>query len=114
MAKRSQREPPSRVKPRRSRGGRSQVLPGLEGARNQRLDNIAEALVEERDRLNSAKVEEQALITAALKEMQDADLQVYKHNGVELARVPGAEKVRVRLVKEQGDADEGDLEVSEA
>ena len=70
------RDTPSRVKPRRSRGGRSQELPGLEGARNQRLDNIAEALVEERDRLNSAKVEEQALIMAALKEMQDADLQV--------------------------------------
>jgi hypothetical protein len=42
--------------------------------------------------------------------MQRVDVVVYKHAGVELARVPGAEKLRVRLVRGEGDADAGDLE----
>ncbi len=32
------------------------------------------------------------------------DVTIYKPAGIELARVPGAEKLRVRLVKEEGNA----------
>lgn len=97
----------------RRKGPRSQTLPGMDQVRNRKLDNLCEAIGEERNRMNAAKQEEQASIQAALQVMQRDNVTVYKHAGVELARVPGAEKLRVRLVKEQGDADAGDLETGE-
>lgn len=100
-------------KPAKKAGPRSQPLPGMEHVRNRKLDNICEAIGEERERMNQAKVEEKGLIQGALQEMRQANVSVYRHSGVELARVPGAEKLRVRLTKEQGDADEGDLEPSD-
>lgn len=63
--------------------------------------------------MNRARTEEQALITSALKEMQESGITVYRHARLELARVPGAEKLRVRVTKEQGDADEADFEQPE-
>ncbi len=92
------------------KGPRSQVLPGMERVRNSRLDQICEAIGEERERMNAAKTEERGLITGALQEMQRANLSVFRHGGVELSRVPGAEKLRVRLTKEEGDAGAEDLE----
>ena len=89
---------------------RSQVLPGLEQVRSARLDNLCEAIAEVRTTMNNAKQEEIGLIQAALQTMVKREVSVYKHGGVELARVPGAERLRVRLVKEQGDAGEEDLE----
>jgi hypothetical protein len=85
----------------------------MERVRNKRLDNICEAIGDERDRKNKAQTEENSLIGTALQEMQRAKIQVYKHAGVELARVPGAEKLRVRLTKDHGDADASDLEPGE-
>lgn len=35
------------------------------------------------------------------------EVTVYKHAGIELARMPGAEKLRVRVTKETGDAQVG-------
>jgi hypothetical protein len=93
---------------------RSQVLPGLEQVRSAKLDNLCEGIAEVRTVMNNAKVEESGLIAAALQTMVQRSLQVYKHGGVELARVPGAEKLRVRLTKEQGDAGEDDLETPPA
>ena len=98
---------PTKTKPA---GPRSQVLPGMKSARSQRLDNLCEAIAEERARMNAAKVEEIGLIQSALRTMQERNLGVYRHGGVELARVPGAEKLRVRLTKETGDAGEADLQ----
>ncbi len=92
------------------KGPRSQVLPGMERVRNSRLDQVCEAIGEERERMNAAKTEERGLITGALQEMQRANLSVFRHGGVELSRVPGAEKLRVRLTKEEGDAGAEDLE----
>lgn len=77
--------------------------------RSRRLDNLCEGLGDARDQMNSAKVEEQSLIQAALQQMVKEGIQVYKHARVELARVPGAEKLRVRVVKEEGDAGAEDL-----
>ncbi len=94
----------------RKPGPRSVPLPGMERVRNVRLDQICEAIGEERERMNAAKTEERGLITGALQEMQRANLSVFRHGGVELSRVPGAEKLRVRLTKEEGDAGAEDLE----
>ncbi len=82
----------------------------MEQVRSRKLDNVCEGIGDERQRMNEAKSEEQGLIQAALQEMQRTGIQVYKHGGVELARVPGAEKLRVRLTKDQGDAGAEDLE----
>ena len=57
--------------------------------------------------MNKAKTEEKGLINSALQEMQAKKITTYHHAGIELARVPGAEKLRVRLTKA---ADEGDDE----
>lgn len=86
----------------------------MEQVRNKKLDNVCEAIGEERRQMNAAKQEEQGLIQSALQVMQRDGVTVYRHSGVELARVPGAEKLRVRLTKEQGDADAGDLEAPDA
>jgi hypothetical protein len=85
----------------------------MEQVRNVRLDHLCEAIAEHRGALNEAKANEQGDIQASLAEMQRKGVTVYRHAGVELARVPGAEKLRVRLTKEEGDADAGDFEPSE-
>jgi hypothetical protein len=89
---------------------RSQTLPGLEQTRNGKLDNLCEGIADVRTTMNAAKQEEKTFVIAALQAMVTKGLQVYRHGGVELARVPGAERLRVRLTKEEGDADEADLE----
>ncbi len=55
--------------------------------------------------MNTARVEEQQLIATALQVMVEHKIAVYRHARVELARVPGAEKLRVRMTKEEGDAE---------
>jgi hypothetical protein len=77
----------------------------MEQVRNKRLDNICEGIADERAQKNRCDLEEKGLIQSALKAMQQANISVYKHGGVELARVPGSEKLRVRLTKDQGDAE---------
>lgn len=77
----------------------------MEQVRSRRLDNVCEGIAEERALMNKARLDEKGLIQSALQAMQKADVTIYRHGGVELARVPGAEKLRVRLTKEEGDAD---------
>lgn len=89
---------------------RSQALPGMESVRSQRLDNICEGIAEERESFNAHKFAETGLIQSALQDMVAKGIQVYKHGGIELARVPGAEKLRVRMSKDHGDAGVEDLE----
>ena len=89
---------------------RSQPLPGMEQVRAVALDRLCEGIGECRDQINTARQEETGLIQSALQTMVKKNLTVYKHAGIELARVPGAEKLRVRVVKEQGDAGDEDLE----
>lgn len=81
----------------------------MEHVRNKRLDNLCESIAEHRAAKNDAAVGEQQDIAAALQVMQRDGVSVYRHARVELARVPGAEKLRVRLTKEEGDAGEADL-----
>jgi len=108
MAKQNGTKARSRlIKPNGS--ARSEPLPGMEQLRNKRLDNLCESIAEHRERMNAARVEEQSDIVAALQEMQKKNIHTFKHNGVELARVPGAEKLRVRMTKDHGDAGDDDL-----
>lgn len=111
MAKTKKRKGPSTKSTKRGkpngamrRGPRSQPLPGMENVRAGALDNLCEGIGDCRDTMNVASVEEKKLIASALKQMQKRNLSVYRHARVELARVPGAEKLRVRVTKEEGDA----------
>ena len=88
----------------RRRSARSQALPGFEQVRSVKLDNLCEEIGDERATMNTARVEEKSLTTTALQVMQKAGVTVYKHAKIELVRVPGSEKLRVRVVKDQGDA----------
>ena len=97
----------------RKKGPRSQVLPGLEQVRSKPLDNLCEGIAEARGQMNTAKQEESGLIQLALQTMVKRGVSVYRHVGVELSRIPGAEKLRVRLTKEQGDAGAEDLDQPE-
>lgn len=96
-----------------TRGARSQVLPGLERIRSRKLDNLCEGIAECREQKNIAVKEETSLDLSALQVMVKEGIHVYRHRGVELARIPGAEKLRVRITKEEGDAGEQDLHVPE-
>ena len=56
--------------------------------------------------MNKAALSLKGLQSKALDVMQHASppYTVYKHGGVELARVPGADKLRIRLTDDDGDA----------
>lgn len=76
----------------------------MEAVRSGKLDNICEGIAEERSVINAAQTEEKSLISTALQVMQQQGITVYKHGGIELVRVPGADKLRVRQTKDHGDA----------
>jgi hypothetical protein len=76
--------------------------------RFEKLDAICEGIGDERETMNRAKEEEAALVTAALQLMTKRGITVYRHATIELARIPGADRLRIRVTKEPGHADETD------
>jgi hypothetical protein len=107
MAKRTTRKSkPNGLAPR-ARRARQGVLPGHESVRSEKLDAICESIGDEREALNKARTEIDALTSAALDMMTKRNLTVYRHATIELARIPGADKLRVRVTKEEGDAADG-------
>lgn len=99
--------------PRKAAKPRQAALPGTAQIRNKRLDHLCEEIGDARDKMNGARALEQSAIADALGEMQRTDGRAYKHAGVELARMPGGEKLRVRVTKDHGDASDSDFEPSE-
>lgn len=81
-------------------------LPGMEGmALIASLDRLAESLADIRLQLNELRAQEKGQLVMALRELRKHNRTVYKAHGIELVRVPGEERVRVRLVAGQGAAD---------
>jgi hypothetical protein len=70
--------------------------------RNARLDKLAEGIGECRDAINQATIDEKSFRSAALKEMQDKNIQVWSHAGVDFIRVPGEDKLKVKTHKDGG------------
>lgn len=89
---------------------RQPPLPGTEQLRNKRLDQLCESIGDGRETKNKLIVEEKADLQAALREMHDRNINAYRHAGVELYRIGGEEKLRVRLTKE----DASDMTPSDA
>lgn len=87
---------------------RTAALPGMEDARVEALDDIAASIADCREKKNALAAEEKQLLLTALRLLQEHKRTVWKHEGVELVRVPGDEHVRVRLVKGEAADDEDD------
>lgn len=87
------------------RGLRSIPLPGLEQVRSQKLDNICESIADTREQMNTLRTEEKDEKRGALTTMREQNLTTYRHAGVELVRVPGEERLRVRTSKQDATAE---------
>lgn len=100
--------------PKKRTAPRQPALPGTEQLRNARLDRLCESIGEGRETKNALILEEKADLQAALREMHDKNVTAYRHAGVELYRIGGEEKLRVRLTKEDAsDMTPSDAEVDE-
>lgn len=75
----------------------------MEQVRDTRLDNLCESIGDTREKLSELRQDEQSDLQAALKRMRERGLTSYRHAGVEMSRVPGEEKLRVRVTS-RGDA----------
>lgn len=81
------------------RAPRQPALGGIGDLRIKPLDRVCVAIAEVRGDINNLRAEEGGLLRQALSEMRSARKQTYRHAGVELARVPGEERLRVRTTK---------------
>lgn len=81
------------------RAPRQPVLPGVEGGQIPDLDTICAALSEIRQSQADLRADEQGHMQTALNIMRKKNRTSYRQHGVELARVPGEEKLRVRTTK---------------
>lgn len=88
-------------------------LPGMEDVRYRDLDNICNTIAETREELNTLRQEEIGYEQTALARMRDHGTTHYRHAGVELVRVPGEEKLRVRTARERTATAETDAEPDE-
>jgi hypothetical protein len=81
----------------------------MERVRDSRLDDLCASIGEGRDAMAKLREEESGDLQAALSRMRARGLHTYQHAGVEMARVPGEEKLRVRTSREKATAevDEG-------
>ncbi len=95
---------------------RKQPLPGLEDARIGSLDDVCASIAEVRESMNGLRADEAEHLRSALKLMREHRKTTWRAAGVELARVPSEEKLRVRSTKEKATAevDDDGLEVRHA
>jgi len=90
---------------------RDQTLPGLEDTRDAILDDCCANLSSIRAKINALKADDAAEMQTALTRMQHKTAKhpsgrfSYRGSGVELARVSGEEKLRVRTSSEKATAD---------
>jgi hypothetical protein len=93
---------------------RAQELPGV-GVRHTDLDRLCESIGEARDSVNALRGEEKGLCQNALKQMRIHNVMSYRHAGVELMRVIGEDKLRVRTSRDdEATAGAGVAEANEA
>ena len=69
------------------------------------LHKIASSLADVREKANELHTTEKGLVQRALDLMQKHERTIYKAHGIELIRVPGGDKLRVRL-REDGESDQ--------
>lgn len=89
----------------------------MEQVRDRVLDRYCESIGDTRDQMNRLRQDEAADTSGALRRMQEKGTAHYIHAGVELTRVPGSDKLRVRRTsaddaqelptRDEGDGDGG-------
>jgi hypothetical protein len=77
----------------------------MEETRIVALDHAAESIAEVRSNMNRLRAEEAADMQQALRLMRQHGRTAYRHAGVELVRVPGEEKLRVRTSRDAATAE---------
>jgi hypothetical protein len=82
------------------KGPRSQTLPGMSQVRDARLDQICEDIGEGLDQINAGTETVDDGKAAALVRLHARGLSGYRHAGVRLSLVPGAEKVSAKREKD--------------
>lgn len=85
----------------RPKGPRSQSLPGMAQVRDTRLDQICEDIGEGLDKINEGNDAVADGKAAAAQRLHSRKLSGYRHAGVRLSLVPGAEKVSVKREKDR-------------
>lgn len=111
---RKQQEAVLRKGPIRTRP-KAQPLPGMEDMRDREVDRLLSGIADERHTQNESKASEAGYIQALHARLKTLKQTAARGHGVEVVRVPGDEKLRVRLVKgteEQGAdlAEPGDVD----
>lgn len=84
---------------------KDQALPGLEHLRIKPLDDICASISDTRAQQNDLRAEEAGLEQTALHLMRKHTKTAWRAHGVELVRVPGEEKLRVRTSREKATAE---------
>lgn len=116
MAKRGPKPGTKRTKPTKpatrtnGRQPRQAPLRGMEDVRIRALDDVATSIAETREQMNTLRGEESDHLRNALKLMRKHQRTTWRAAGVELARVPGEEKLRVRTTKQAATAEVEDEE----
>lgn len=105
--------------PVQRRRPKAQSLPGMENiGQIPSLDRCCRALSDVRGQMSDLRADEAAEMQTALNELKRHNRTTYRQHGVELVRVPGEEKLRVRTSKEGASAeteeDAGDLDPMDA
>jgi len=94
---------PAKRGPGRPRTPRQQPL--IEGVRIKPLDDVAATIGDLRDQMNALRTDEAEQLKVALELMREHKRTTWNHAGVELVRVPGVEKLRVRTSKDKATAE---------
>jgi hypothetical protein len=105
MAKKRKHEPRRQTAPAPKRKARQVPLSGMEDVRIRALDDCAASIAEIREQMNELRGQEGDHLKNALKLMRKHDRMSWRAAGVELVRVAGEEKLRVRTSKEKATAE---------
>lgn len=77
--------------------------------RDKELERLASGVADERHNQSESKASEAGLLQAAHQRMRRLNRMTFKAHGVEFVRVPGDEKLRVRVSRDGGESTaEGD------
>lgn len=80
----------------------------MEDARIEALDDVATSIADIRAKMAELREDEATDLRKAMKLMRDHNRMTWRATGVELVRVPGEEKLRVRTSKESATAESED------
>lgn len=81
----------------------------MEDFKDAELSRLASSVADERHTQAESKQNEAGLLQAVQRRMKALNRSTFKAHGVEFVRVPGDEKLRVRVSKDGGEEQGGDL-----